>query len=68
MLLNPTQPAVGPDGVVAFDHVSTGVGPEHLWVVPYRAVPGDPPAGSATQAPRPVSTDTVCDPSIVGCD
>jgi hypothetical protein len=66
-LLTPGLPAVGPDGVVGFDHVSGDETQEHLWPVPYLAVPGDPPVGGATQAPLPISTDTVCDPATMSC-
>ena len=62
-------PTIGPNGIVAFDHVSLPDGPEHLYPVPWAAFPGAPPAGAATQAPRgePGSHDIPCEPAGQEC-
>lgn len=61
------HPVVGPDTVVAFEHVSPPDSRDHVWVVPYVAVPGVPPTGAATQAPLPITTDTPCLPAGSEC-
>ena len=62
------RPTLGPKALIAFEHLSLDTRPEHLWALPYLAVPGPPPAGAVTPAPPPTQgPDTPCEPAGQEC-